>query len=72
MTKEIFKSIVEDNNILPFEVNDSIYFVSDLLEAEAQYLEQTEPYATNSITKLRNASHAVSDLLLILDEMEES
>lgn len=72
MTKEKFKEIRKKYCILNCEVEDAIYFVQDLLEFQADELKLNEPYATNSIRRLEEASWEVCDLLnYIEDVMEE-
>lgn len=57
MTKADLKKIMDDNYILSSDVDDAIYFVEDLLEFQARELEQNEPYAINTIRRLRDAAH---------------
>lgn len=59
MTKAQFQEIMKRNKILFFEVEDTIDFVNDLLEFQAQELEETEPYATNTIRRLKDAAYEV-------------
>ena len=62
MTKAELDKIMKENYIFPSEVDDAIQFVQDLLEFEADEIEKNEPYATNSIRRLRDAAHEVWDL----------
>jgi hypothetical protein len=72
MTKIELKKIMSENYIFPSEVDDAIQFVQDLLEFKAKELERDEPYATNSIRRLRDAAHEVWDLQeYVEDAMEE-
>ena len=48
------------------EVYDALDLVSDLLEAEAQYIRTNEPYATTTIANFENAERAVRGMLLDL------
>lgn len=59
MTKAELGKIMEDNYIFPSEVDDAIQFVQDLLEFQAKELEENEPYAVNTISRLINAAHEV-------------
>jgi hypothetical protein len=59
MTKTELYNIMEDNYIFPAEVDDAIQFVQDLLEFQAKELEKNEPYAINTIRRLRDAAHEV-------------
>ena len=72
MTKAELHNIMEENYIFLSEVDDAIQFVQDLLEFKAKELEQNEPYATNTIRRLRDAAHEVWELQeYIEDAMEE-
>lgn len=71
MTKEKFKEIMKRNGILACEVEDAIYFVRDLLEAQADELKVNEPYATKSINRLEEAAREVGDLLYDLADIVE-
>ena len=69
MTKTELKKIMSDNCILSSEVDDAIYFVEDLLEFQARELEKNEPYAINTIRRLRDAAH---ELLYLHDYVEDA
>jgi hypothetical protein len=72
MTKTELYKIMEENYIFPSEVDDAIQFVQDLLEFKAKELEENEPYATNTIRRLRDAAHEVWELQeYVEDAMEE-
>lgn len=72
MTKTDLYNIMEENYIFPSEVDDAIQFVQDLLEFKAKELEENEPYATNTIRRLRDAAHEVWELQeYVEDVMEE-
>jgi hypothetical protein len=72
MTKAQLKKIMSDNYIFESEVDDAIQFVQDLLEFKAKELEENEPYATNTIRRLRDAAHEVWELQeYVEDAMEE-
>lgn len=62
MTKTELKVIMNNNSIFGNTWEDAIYFVQDLLEFQAKELEETEPYATNSIRRLKDAAHEVWNL----------
>lgn len=62
MTKAELKKIMADNYIFESEVDDAIQFVQDLLEFRADEIEKNEPYATNTIRRLREAAHEVWEL----------
>ena len=72
MTKVELKKIMSDNYIFESEVDDAIQFVQDLLELKAKELEENEPYATNTIRRLRDAAHEVWELQeYVEDALEE-
>lgn len=72
MTKTELHKIMEENYIFQSEVDDAIQFVQDLLEFQAKELEKNEPYATNTIRRLRDAAHEVFGLQeYIEDALEE-
>lgn len=72
MTKAELYNIMEDNCIFPSEVDDAIQFIQDLLEFKAKELEENEPYATNTIRRLRDAAHEVWGLQeYVEDALEE-
>ena len=62
MTKVELCKIMGENYIFSSEVDDAIQFVQDLLEFRAKELEKNEPYATNTIRRLRDAAHEVWEL----------
>lgn len=71
MTKAQFQKIMKRNSILPCEVEDAIDFVNDLLEFQAQELEETEPYATNTIRRMKDAAYEVFCLKDYIDDAKE-
>lgn len=70
MTKQQFEEILKRNLILPCDVEDSIDFVNELLELQARELEETEPYAVNTIRRLKDAAYEVFCLKDYLEEAE--
>ena len=70
MTKTQFYDIMKRNGILFFDVEDTINFVNELLEFQAQEIEETEPYATNTIRRLKDAAYEVFCLKDYLEEAE--
>ena len=72
MTKAELKKIMADNYIFESEVDDAIQFVQDLLEFKVKELEENEPYAINTIRRLREAAHEVWELQeYVMDALEE-
>ena len=72
MTKVELEKIMEENDVFPSELDDVIQFVQDLLEFQAKELERDEPYATNTIHRLKIAAHEVWKLQeYVEDALEE-
>lgn len=71
MTKAQLQKIMKRNSILFFEVEDAINFVSDLLEFQANEIEEAEPYATNTIRRLRESAHEVWELQNYVEDVIE-
>jgi hypothetical protein len=72
MTKVQLRKIMSDNYIFNSDWMDAIQFVQDLLEFKAEELEKNEPYATNTIRRLKDAAHEVFELQeYVEDAMEE-
>jgi hypothetical protein len=72
MTKAELKKIMSDNYVFDSEIDDTIQFVQDLIEFKAKELEKNEPYATNTIRRLKDAAHEVWGLQeYVEDAMEE-
>jgi len=69
MTKETIKKIMKDNLIANEQrAEEAINFVRDLIDAEIEHMEKTEPYATNYINTMREANNSIMNLL---DELYE-
>lgn len=71
MTKEELKKIAHDNFILDCEMENAIQFVQDLLEFQAKELERDEPYAVNSIARLKSAAREVCGLQSYVEDVME-
>ena len=71
MTKTELKKLMKKYCIVHSELDDVIDFVSELLHRKAKEVEREEPYATNTINKLENASYEVWDLINYISELEE-
>ena len=71
MTKAELKKIMDDNYIFESEIDDAIQFVQDLLEFQAKEIEETEPYATNTIKRLRDAAYDVWNLQEYVEDVKE-
>ena len=62
MTKEKFDQIVKEHNVTivtGYDIENAIYFVADILRAEADLTEENEPYATRSIERYRQAAFVI-------------
>ena len=70
MTKQQIEEVMKRNLILSCDVEDSINFVRDLLELEAEEIEKNEPYATKTINRLKEAAYEVFCLLDYIEEAE--
>lgn len=71
LTKEQFQKIVRRFDtllVIPSDVRQAFEFIQEVLEAEADAIKATEPYATKSIDQLEQAAYAVHELRR---EMEE-
>lgn len=60
--QEKLEMLMHRYNIAIGEVDGVIDFVSDLLDAYADDIEKAEPYATNTIQKLRSAAYETWNL----------
>lgn len=70
MTKAELEKIMKDNYIFS-DLDDAIQFVQDLLEFKAKELEKNEPYATNTIRRLKDAAHEVWELQEYVEDARE-
>lgn len=64
--REKYKRILADHNI-ECDVDDVVNAVADMLEALADHLKETEPYAVVSINSIETAASEVSNLLDYMD-----
>ena len=65
ITKEKFEEIKAKHNtllVLEDDVDEALTFVRELLEAEADALKVSEPYAVRSIKKLEDAAYQVFEM----------
>lgn len=65
MTKQKFDEIKKRHStllILDDDTSEALEFVQELLEAEADALEEKCAYATRSIAETENAAHQVFDM----------
>ena len=77
MKKESLMQIVKEHNLTIIDSHDienAIFFVADVLRAEADHIENTEPYATHTIERYRQAAFTVEheiDRDELIDMFEE-
>lgn len=69
MTASEIKTLMDKYCLSVDEVEDSLEFVRDLLEFYADKLEREEPYATNTIKRLRAAADEVSRTLYEVEDI---
>lgn len=63
MTKKL-KEIINDYSLIldGDDASSAFEFVSEVLEAEADALKQSEPYARRTISDIENAARVVSEM----------
>ena len=72
MTKAQLKKIMEHNYIFGSEVDDAINFVNEILEFQAKELEENEPYAVNTIRRLRDSAYEVFNLFEYIEDIRKT
>ena len=60
--REDFEKILREHGIYGEDVEEILYAVSDLLDFVADKMKKEEPYATNSIKRIEEASHEIFNL----------
>lgn len=68
MEKEKLISLMKRYMIFESDIDYACNFISEVLEAKAKYLEETEPYATKTIKRYKDAAYEV---YCLIDEIEE-
>lgn len=66
MPKEKVLELAKKHNVTIMTVDDAehaFWFVWELLCAEYDALKESEPYATNTLSRLEHAEHEVYDLM---------
>ena len=71
MTKEKLKALMKKHLIFASEINSICDFCSEVLEERAKELEETEPYATNTIRRYKDAAYEAYDLIDYIEEILE-
>ena len=62
MKRKQLEEIMERNDFFESEIESAINFIEDMLLELAKETEKNEPYATNSIQRMRDAAREVRDL----------
>ena len=62
MKRKQLEEIMERNDFFQSEIESAINFIEDMLLELAKETEKNEPYATNSIQRMRDAAKEVRDL----------
>ena len=62
MKRKQLEKIMERNDFYESEIESAINFIEDMLLELAKETEKNEPYATNSIQRMRDAAREVRDL----------
>ena len=71
MNKEKLKELMEKYIIFENDIDYVCNFCSELLEERAKGLEESEPYATNTIKRYKDAAYEVFDLIDYINEIME-
>lgn len=72
MTRQELIEIMERNDFFQSEIESTINFVTDMLEALANEIEANEPYAVNTVKDMRIAAREVRDLEMAIWEAMEN
>ena len=72
MNKKQLEEIMERNDFFESEIESTINFIEDMLLECAKETEKNEPYATNSIQRMRDAAREVRALDDIIWEAMEN
>lgn len=71
MNKAELKKLMERYLVFESDIDYICNFCSEVLEAKAKELEETEPYATNTIKRYKDAAYEVFDLIDYINEILE-
>jgi hypothetical protein len=66
MTRKELEEIMERNDFYQSEIESAIDFIADMLVTLADKTEKNEPYAFNSINRMRDAAREVRNLETII------
>lgn len=65
------KKLMEKHLVFANDIDSICDFISEVLEAKAEHLEETEPYAVNTIKRYKDAAYEVFNLTYELYEILE-
>jgi hypothetical protein len=71
MTKEQLQEWMKNKSIFECDIEPMCDFCSILLEARAKELDDTEPYATKTIKRYKDAANEVYELIDYIEEILE-
>jgi len=71
MKKTELKKLMSKYMVFGNDIDYICNFCSEVLEAKAKELEETEPYATNTIKRYKDAAYEVFDLIDYIEEILE-
>lgn len=72
MDKKELEEIMERNDFFQSEIESAINFIVDMLETVADKTEKNEPYAVNTIKRMRDAAREVRNLEEVIWEVMEN
>lgn len=72
MKRKQLEEIMERNDFFESEIESAINFIEDMLLELAKETEKNEPYAINSIQRMRDAAREVRDLDEVIWEVFEN
>lgn len=71
MKKSELEKLMKKHLVFTNDIDSICDFISEVLEAKAKHLEETEPYATNTIKRYKDAAYEVFNLTYELYEILE-
>lgn len=72
MNNAKLQKIMERNNFFESEIDSAINFIEDMFLEQAKEIELNDPYATNTITRLKGAAKEVRNLSKYIYETMEN
>ena len=71
MKKAKLEALMDKHLVFPRDIDSICDFISEVLEERAKVLEETEPYATKTIQRYKDAAYEVFNLTYELYEILE-